>query len=178
LSVISGKNLRYSLEGGELGISTLDLCSVVGIDFQNCSILNIIRSPLGVLSPDRNANGLSRGGNIGCLGSGTARPKRAEDFMIASIWKDGDIAFRGSVEVSLIDSLGISGTPHCEGTVWVVGGEQFDVRGSYRLELEDGNSADIILTYLLGRNPLEVHFRVLAWKGKPSRDPNSSAARM
>ena len=28
----SGKNLRYSLDGGELRINALDLCSILGID--------------------------------------------------------------------------------------------------------------------------------------------------
>ena len=83
--------------------------------------------------------------------------------MIASIFRDGEITFRGSIEISPIDLPDLSMTRQWEGTLWVVGGEQFDVRARYRLELEDGNSADILLTYLLGRNPLEVHFRVLAW---------------
>ena len=93
--------------------------------------------------------------------------------MIASIFKDGEIAFRGSIEVSPIEMTD-SKTRQWEGTLWVVGGEQFDVRACYRLELEDGNSADIILTYLRGRNPLEVHFRVLGWNEKPHAFHNAA----
>ena len=89
------------------------------------------------------------------------------DLMIATIFKDGEIAFRGSIEISPIELTDRSNARQSEGTLRVVGGEQFDVRARYRLELDDGNSADIILTYLLGRNPLEVHFRVLSWNEKP-----------
>jgi hypothetical protein len=106
------------------------------------------------------------GGNSGCLGSGTART-HARDLMIASIWKDDELAFRGSIEISPIDTADLSMPRQWEGTLRVVGGEKFDVRSSYRLVLDDGSSAEIILTYLLGRNPLEVHFRVLAWNERP-----------
>ena len=86
--------------------------------------------------------------------------------MIASIWKDGEIACRGNIEVSLIDPPDSSSSRHWEGTLWVVEGGEFDIRGRYRMELDDGKSADFIVTSVLRRNPIVVHFRILAWKEK------------
>ena len=86
--------------------------------------------------------------------------------MIASIWKDREIAFRGNIEISLIDPPDRSSSRQWEGTLWVVGGGEFDVGGRYRLELDDGKSADFIITSVLRRNPGIVHFRILAWKEK------------
>ena len=86
--------------------------------------------------------------------------------MTANVWRDGEIVFRG-MEVSLIDPQDPSSIRLWEGSIYVGGGRKFDVRGQYRLDFDDGKSADIVLTYVLGRNPVLVHFRILAWKEKP-----------
>ena len=86
--------------------------------------------------------------------------------MTANIWKDGEIVFR-SIEVSLIDSSDASSTRQWEGTFCITGDDTFDVRGRYRLGLDDGKSADIVLTRVLRREQAIVHFQVLTWKDKP-----------
>ena len=86
--------------------------------------------------------------------------------MTANIWKDGEIVF-WNIEVSLTDSLDHFSTRQWEGTFCIIGDDKFDVRGRYRLGLDDGKSADIVLTHVLRREPSVVHFQVLAWKDKP-----------
>ena len=83
--------------------------------------------------------------------------------MTANIWRDSEIVCC-RINVSLTDSRELSVTRQWEGTFCTGGGEKFDVRERYRLELDEGKSADILLTYVLGRKPAIVHFRVLAWK--------------
>lgn len=48
----SGKNLRYSLEGGELRINTLDLCSILEIDPQGPDTLTLAGAVQLALSHD------------------------------------------------------------------------------------------------------------------------------
>ena len=96
--------------------------------------------------------------------------------MTANIWKDGRIV-RWSIEVALTDSPDLVSTRQWEGTFCVIGGDRFDVRGRYRLELDDGKSADIVLTHVLRREPAVVDFQVLAWKDKP-RTFNSASGKV
>ncbi|HEV8486396.1 MAG TPA: hypothetical protein VGV87_22825 [Blastocatellia bacterium] len=86
--------------------------------------------------------------------------------MIANIWKDDEVVF-WSIEISLSDSPDLSSTRQWEGSFCIIGADKFDVRGRYRLGLDDGKSADIVLTHVLRREPAVVHFRVLTWKDKP-----------
>lgn len=86
--------------------------------------------------------------------------------MTANVWKDGKIVL-WSIEVSLTDSPDLASTRQWEGTFCIGGGDGFDIRGRYRLELDDGKSADIVLTHVLRREPASIYFRVLAWKDKP-----------
>ena len=83
--------------------------------------------------------------------------------MTANIWRDGEIVFQ-NIDVSMIDPRDPASTRLWEGRLYVDSGENFDVRGHYRLEFDDGKSADIVASQVLGRNPMIVHFRVLAWK--------------
>ena len=85
--------------------------------------------------------------------------------MTANIWKDGNLVF-WSIEVSLTDLPDASNSRQWEGIFRIVGNEKFDVSGRCRLELDDGKSAEIVLTPCLRREPAIVHFRVLAWKDK------------
>ena len=85
--------------------------------------------------------------------------------MNANIWKDGNLAF-WSVEVSLTDLPNLSSTRQWEGVFRIVEGHKFDIKGRCMLELDDGKSAEIVLTQVLRREPAVVHFRVLAWKEK------------
>ena len=86
--------------------------------------------------------------------------------MTGNIWKDGKIV-RWSIEVLLTDSRDLDSTRQWEGTFCTIAGEPFDVRGRYRLELDDGKSAEIVLTQVLRRDPAVVDFQVLAWRDKP-----------
>ena len=86
--------------------------------------------------------------------------------MTANIWKDDELMF-WSIEISLSNSRVSSSARQWEGSFCILGGDRFDVRGRYRLGLDDGKSADIVLTHVLRRKPTVVHFRVLAWKNKP-----------
>ena len=86
--------------------------------------------------------------------------------MIADIWKDDELVF-WSIEISLRDSRDLSSARQWEGSFCIIGGDKFDVRGRYCLRLDDGKSADIVLTHLLRREPAVVHFRVLTWKDRP-----------
>ena len=85
--------------------------------------------------------------------------------MTANIWKDGNLVF-WSIEVSLIDLPDSTSSRQWEGVFRVLGDHKFDASGRCRLELDDGKSAEIVLTHCLGREPSVVHFRVLAWKDK------------
>ena len=86
--------------------------------------------------------------------------------MTANIWNDGKTVF-WNIEVSLTDSPGLSGSHQGEGSFCIVEGGKFDVRGCYRLEFDNGKSADIVITYVIRRKQAGVYFRVLAWKDKP-----------
>ena len=92
--------------------------------------------------------------------------------MTANIWRDGKIVFWG-IGVLLTASPDLPVSRECEGTFRIIGNEPFDVAGHYRLELEDGDSADIALTHVFRRECVLVHFRVIAWKS-PSRALNSA----
>ena len=85
--------------------------------------------------------------------------------MIANIWKDGNLV-SGSIEVSLTDLPDSRSSRQWEGVFRVAGDDKFDVGGRCRLELDDGKSAEIVLTQCRGQEPAVVHFRVLAWKDK------------
>jgi hypothetical protein len=85
--------------------------------------------------------------------------------MTGNIWKDGEVFFQG-VEVSLFAPRDDSSDRQWEGSLRVAAEHRIDFRGRYSLEFDDGKSADILLTYVLGRNPRFVHFHVLAWKEK------------
>ena len=85
--------------------------------------------------------------------------------MTANVWKDGNLVF-WSIEVSLTDLPDASSSRQWEGVFRIAGDDKFDVRGRYRLELDDGKSAEIVLTHCLRREPAVVYFRVLAWKDK------------
>jgi hypothetical protein len=93
--------------------------------------------------------------------------------MNANIWKDGRIV-RWSIEVSLTDSPDTGSSRQWEGTFCIIGGDGFDVRERYRLELDEGKSADIVLTHVIKREPAVVDFRVLTWKDKPRAFNNAS----
>ena len=85
--------------------------------------------------------------------------------MVANISRDGETVF-SRIEVAMI-APHTAETRQWEGNFSIAGGDGFDVRGRYRLELEDGKSADIVLTHVIKREPVFVHFRVLQWKDKP-----------
>ena len=85
--------------------------------------------------------------------------------MVVDICKDGKTVY-SRIEVEMTD-LHLSESRHWEGNFTIAGGDGFDVRGRYRLELDDGKSADIVLTHVIKREPVFVHFRVLQWKDKP-----------
>jgi hypothetical protein len=86
--------------------------------------------------------------------------------MTGNIWKDGKIV-QWSIEVLLTGSRDLGSTRQWEGTLCTMRGDPFDIRGRYRLELDDGKSADIVLTHILRRDPAVVDFQVLAWRDKP-----------
>ena len=78
--------------------------------------------------------------------------------------REDERAIVANIEVSLADSVDLSGARQAEGVFWIPGGERVDVTSRYNLEFVDGRSVEIAVTYAMGQETQVVHFRVLFWK--------------